>query len=279
MMKFTKMHSLGNDFIIINALQNPISITPLSICSLSDRHLGIGFDQMLVLQQRDPAAHEQTADFYCRIFNADGSEIYQCGNGLRCLAKFIFASKLTTQRSFAIATPKRIVKVHLEDGEQRVTIDMGQPIWQPSLIPLDVKEQAKRYKIATNKGEFAIGAVSLGNQHAVMQVQDVATVDVEGIGSAIASSSFFPQGANVNFMQVISPGRIKLRTYERGSGETLACGSGSCATVAVGRLWELLDDAITVCLQKGELMVKWQNLNAPLFLCGEVVTVFDGILL
>lgn len=282
MLKFTKMHSLGNDFIIINDLDYVLTahfdLTPSFIKLLADRHLGIGADQILILEP----AQSQEEDFYCRIFNHDGSEVGQCGNGLSCIASLIYQQQLTTKPSFVIATCTRKITAIVADGGQ-IVLDMGLPNFMPSAVPFFTADGLARcqevsYELSTEYGELVIGVVSMGNPHVVIKVDDVEQVDVERIGAAIAKHiKIFPRGTNVNFMQILERGDgIKLRTYERGVGETLSCGSGACAAVAVGRLWRLIGERVIVYLQHGNLMVKWRDLNSPLLLAGSAVVVFNG---
>lgn len=268
---FTKMHHLGNDFVVIAAVSS-LDFTPSRIQFIADRYFGIGCDQLLVLEK----TRSRDTDFYCRIFNPDGEEVGMCGNGLLCLAYLIHAQKLTLESTFTITTMARTVTATIADDES-ITVAMGLPEFAPSLIPLLAPSQDATYDLRTTTGEnFVVGAVSMGNPHIVLRFDDIETVDVERIGALLVRHPLFPQGANVNFMQVLGRDSIKLRTYERCVGETLACGSGSCAAVAVGRLWQELDNEVIVSLQRGHLMVKCHTLNSPLLLVGRAVVVFSG---
>lgn len=298
---FNKMHNLGNDFIIINTLsfstteKSTLDLTAANLRFVADRHVGIGCDQILILEE----ARSSDADFYCRIFNCDGSEAEMSGNGMLSLAKLIYTQQLTSKKIFVIATCARKVTAYVTNAE-RITVEMGMPNFTPSQIPFIAQQQELRYLLRVaptallastptvtamstamlNKvmayEEFSVGVVSMGNPHIVLQVDDVMSVDVKRIGALLASHPLFPQGANVNFMQILSADCIRLRTYERGTGATLACGSGSCAAVAIGRVWQLLNKEVTVCLQLGNLMVEWRALNFPLLLTGTPVEVFRG---
>lgn len=269
---FTKMHGLGNDFVVFNALSKSLGLGVDALQKLADRHTGIGCDQFLFLE----SAKTKGTDFYCRIFNADGSEAGMSGNGLRCITKFVYDCGITKKRSLVLATFARNVLAVIEDDGQ-VTLNMGVADFTPKNIPILATQKALSYNLETALGKFDIGAASVGNPHAVVQVMDVDAVDVVGLGSLISQHEFFPDQANVNFMQVLDRGNIKLRTYERGTGETLACGSGSSVAVAIGRAWQLLDEVVTVHLHHGNLQVKLKDINSPLFLTGPAVEVFNGL--
>jgi len=273
---FTKMHGLGNDFVIFNTLDMSINLdddakTSLILREIADRHLGIGCDQILFLTP----AKTTDSNFHCRIFNADGSEAGMSGNGLRCLAKFVYSKSLIAERSFVISTYARNVEVYIEN-DNLITLNMGNVDFAPENIPILATPKAFSYNLETSFGKFDFGAVSLGNPHAVIKIDDLDTIDVEKIGGLISKHPIFPQQANVSFMQVLNNSNIKLRTYERGTGVTLACGSGSCAAVAIGKIWKLLDEVVTVHLRHGNLQVKWKNIDSPLFLTGPASEVFDG---
>lgn len=266
------MHGLGNDFVIFNALSAPINLSPATLQKLADRHLGIGCDQFLFLEP----SKTQNTDFYCRIFNADGSEAGMCANGLRCLAKFVYDRSLTTKQSFVVATYARNITLFVENDGQ-ITLNIGSVDFEPQNIPILATQKALTYNLETTLGAFEFGAVSVGNPHVVIKVEDIDAIDVNTIGKLISQHPLFPQQINVNFMQVVNSGNIKLRTYERGAGETLACGSGSGATVAIGIIWQLLDKSVTVHLHHGNLQVQWEDMNSPLFLTGPAVEIFNGI--
>ncbi|MEI8055364.1 MAG: diaminopimelate epimerase [bacterium] len=268
---FTKMQGLGNDFVIIDAVTHNVSLSAESIRKISDRHFGVGCDQILVLEA--PTADQPGIDFTYRVFNADGSEAGQCGNGIRCLAKFV------TQRDLVFATKSCKMQTHLEDDGQ-VTVTMDNPIFEPKNIPLVAEKKALRYNLPiAGYGEIEIGAVSVGNPHAVVLLEGNdadSNIDIATLGPLISNSKYFPDRVNVNFMRVLNRRQIELRVYERGSGETLACGSGACAAVVVGRLWRLLDSKVLVKLLGGELLVKWDERGDNIQMTGPAEQVFNG---
>ena len=276
---FTKMHGLGNDFVVIDAITQPVNLNAEQIRFLADRHFGIGCDQLLLVDRpRNPAA-----EFRYRIFNADGGEVEQCGNGARCFAIFVREQGLTESHVIPVETAGGLIELCVEsDGEkgERVAVDMGIPDFEPASLPFlaeDAEEiRAKSYKLMVNGREYAIGAVSMGNPHVVLQVDDIERANVEVLGAAIESHERFPQRVNVGFMQVVDRDRIHLRVYERGTGETLACGTGACAAVAVGCLWGLLDERVTVSLPGGELEIEWPGEGLDLLMTGPATTVFQG---
>ncbi|MCL5260960.1 MAG: diaminopimelate epimerase [Gammaproteobacteria bacterium] len=270
---FTKMHGLGNDFVVIDAISQKVSLTLDQIRLLSDRHFGVGCDQLLLLDQAD----NPEVDFCYRIFNADGSVAEQCGNGVRCLAKFIHDKKISTKTELNLKAHNRIIKTKLDaDGE--VTVDMGKPIFEPKQIPFLTGKLAPRYFLKIPSGQIEVGAVSMGNPHVVLEVANIDKAKVDVVGKEIAHLPQFPKGVNVNFVEIQDRNRILLRVFERGVGETLACGSGACASVVIGRKWGLLDQTVSVALRGGNLTVFWQDDEAAVFLKGPVVTVFDGAL-
>lgn len=275
-LKFTKMHGSGNDFMVVDATQTPFELTSEQMRELSDRHKGVGFDQLLVVGKAEPNLnHEELADFSYRIFNADGSEVEQCGNGVRCFARFVHNKGLTDKTKIAVDTCSGRVYPELQpDGTVRV--NMGKPDFTPAHIPLITNSQAKTYEIQVDGDTYAMGAVSMGNPHAVIWVDDVNTADVERIGLALQSHPNFPKRVNVGFVQKISNNHIKLRVFERGVGETQACGTGACGAVAVGILQGQLDSKVRVSLLGGELLIEWAGEGEPLYMTGDAVTVFEG---
>jgi diaminopimelate epimerase len=272
MLNFSKMHGIGNDFIVIDAINQQIDLTIEQIKFLADRRFGIGCDQLLIVE--NPT--QQGVDFRYRIFNADGSEVAQCGNGVRCFARFVYANKLTDKTTIAVETKSGIVYPSVqESGEVRV--DMGAPRFAPSDLPFTCDNQSRLYSLALNNGEtIDIGAVSMGNPHAVLSVKDVDLADVDTLGPLIESHSQFPERVNAGFMQIIDRSHIKLRVYERGSGETLACGTGACAAVVIGIQQGLLDNEVTVSLPGGDLTIVWAGKNQPVWMTGPATHVFDG---
>ena len=271
MLEFTKMHGLGNDFMVIDATRQTVELTPQRIAAWADRHTGVGFDQLLLVEppQGDDAL------FRYRIFNADGGEVEQCGNGARCFARFVHDRGLTQERRIPVETRGGRIELELlEDG--RVRVDMGAPRFEPSAIPLDTRERQPRYRLQVDGESVEFGAVSMGNPHAVLQVEDVDTAPVERLGPLLESHPFFPERVNVGFMQVIDPGHFRLRVFERGVGETRACGTGACAAMAIGRQWGLLEAGARAELRGGELLLDWAGDTAPVMMTGDAVPVYDG---
>jgi diaminopimelate epimerase len=272
MINFTKMQGLGNDFVVIDAISQTIDLLPDQIRRLSDRHFGIGFDQLLLVER--PVS--SNADFKYRIFNADGSEVSQCGNGARCFARFVRDKGLSDKDAVCVDTNAGQLTLYLnQDG--LVTVNMGVPRHAPEEIPLQADQEAKFYTLLINGTEKAFGAVSMGNPHAVIQVNDIKTAPVKEIGELLESHAIFPERANIGFMQVLDRNHIKLRVYERGAGETLACGSGACAAVVVGMEQNLLDQDVVVELPGGILNIKWLGRGEPVLMTGAAESVFDGI--
>lgn len=269
--EFTKMHGLGNDFVVLNAVTQPLSVTPAQVRFIADRHVGIGCDQVLLVEKPTSA----TADFKYRIFNADGSEVAQCGNGARCFARFVRDKKLSTKEEIRVDTDSGQLLLKLT-ADGLVTVNMGIPRHLPAEIPLQTETEALLYHLAINGQVIDFGAVSMGNPHAVIQVADVNVAPLETVGVTLERHPFFPQRANIGFMQIIDRQHIKLRVFERGAGETLACGSGACAAVVIGREQQLLDEAVTVQLPGGELQIRWAGRGTPVEMTGPAVSVFEG---
>jgi diaminopimelate epimerase len=271
MINFTKMHGLGNDFVVIDAINQHIDLTPEQILLLSDRHFGIGFDQLLLVEKPVSA----NADFKYRIFNADGGEIAQCGNGARCFARFVRDKKLSDKDEIRVDTNSGQLLLRFDD-DNLITVDMGVPRHTPAEIPLLAEEESRFYTVLVNGTEKAFGAVSMGNPHAVIQVTDVKTAPVAELGEALESHAFFPERVNVGFMQVVDRQHIKLRVYERGAAETLACGSGACAAVVIGIEHHLLDHTVSVDLPGGTLTINWLGRGEPVLMTGPATSVFEG---
>ncbi|MEI7796640.1 MAG: diaminopimelate epimerase [Methylococcaceae bacterium] len=272
-MKFTKMHGLGNDFVVVDAINQRIAITPKKIRFMANRHTGIGFDQLLVVEK----TNQPNADFKYRIFNADGSEVGQCGNGARCFARFVRDKKLTDKDEIVVETKSGQLVLSFTDNDL-ITVNMGIPRHLPAEIPVISEQEARFYTVNVNGSEKAFGAVSMGNPHAVLQVNDIKTAPVETIGAALESHKIFPERANIGFMQVLDKNAIKLRVYERGAGETQACGSGACAAVVIGIEQNLLNDTVRVELPGGELNIRWAGRGEPVFMTGAAVSVFEGFI-
>ncbi len=270
--KFSKMHGLGNDFVVIDGMRQYVELTPETIRALGDRHTGIGFDQLLLVEP--PTA--PGADFRYRIFNADGGEVEQCGNGARCFVRFVHDQKLTDKTAIVVETKRGIIHPRLE-ANGLVTVDMGQPRFTPAEIPFESETDAAEQPLSLADGAtLMIGAVSMGNPHAVTVVADVDTAPVAGQGPLIESHARFPQRVNAGFMQVIDRHNIRLRVYERGAGETLACGTGACAAVVSGIRRGLLDSPVRVQTRGGELNIAWNGAGQSVIMTGPAVTVFTG---
>ena len=274
-LRFTKMHGLGNDFVVIDLINQSLTFTNELAHHLADRRFGIGCDQVLLVEQSD----RDDVDFRYRIFNADGSEVEQCGNGARCFARFMHDKGLTDKDTIRVETASGIIEPRIE-GPEQVTVDMGAPILSPPAIPFAAEQQSPSYAIDVAGRTERIGAVSMGNPHAVLIVDDVTTAPVETLGPALESHPRFPNRVNVGFMQINDRQHIALRVFERGTGETLACGTGACAAVVAGRVQGLLDETVQVTLPGGNLMISWRKSDtenpAPVLMTGPAVRVFEG---
>lgn len=273
-LQFTKMHGLGNDFMVIDAISQSIDLTGLNFSILSHRYTGVGFDQCLVIEKSNKAH----IDFYYRIFNADGSEVGQCGNGARCLARFIQQKGLSVKRELTIETKTTQMKLCINDDET-VTVNMGHPNLSPENIPLNLNQQDIYLIPVPNQGDVKLHAISVGNPHAVMIVPKLAESDVLSLGKEISKHPLFSEGANVGFMEIKAPDHVQLRVYERGCGETSACGSGAVAAVAIGRLFHHLAKNVRVSLPGGDLWISWPDLTGTIFLTGPATFVYEGELL
>jgi diaminopimelate epimerase len=268
-MTFTKMHGLGNDFIVARGTTAPAADV---IAHLADRHTGIGFDQLLWLEEPRTA----DTDIFYRIFNADGGEVEQCGNGARCIARYIAANSQETDRVWKLAFTGGVVDAVLQpDGDIAVT--MGEPDFSPGSLPFIVDTEAETYLVDAGNDTVELAVVSMGNPHAVIAVDNIEVAPLERLGPLLEQHERFPNRANIGFMQVISPERIRLRVFERGVGETRACGTGACAAVVTGQRAGKLAEEVTVELPGGELRVRWAGSGTPVWLIGEAVTLFEGV--
>ena len=270
-LNFTKMQGLGNDFVVINAINQIINLNEEQIRFIANRRFGIGCDQVLLVE----AIEQKEADFGYRIYNADGGEVEQCGNGARCFATFVRQQGLTDQKNISVITSSGKIILQVEDDGQ-VTVNMGSPILLPKAIPFVAEKQKYQYDIPISGSIISMGVVSMGNPHAIIVVDDTQTASVETLGPLVQQSQYFPNQANIGFMQIISKNHIKLRVYERGSGETLACGTGACAAVVAGHLQGLLDDLVKVSLPGGDLLIRWAGGKNPVMMTGPTATVFTG---
>jgi diaminopimelate epimerase len=270
-LKFTKMHGLGNDFMVIDLVTQHFVMTEDIVRQLSDRNFGIGFDQMLIVEP--PTSPD--VDFTYRIFNADGSEVEQCGNGARCFARFVKDKRLTAKDEIRVSTSSGKITLYLQSNRE-VTVDMGEPVLTPSDIPFVAEAFSPEYTLDVNGDHYQIGAVSMGNPHGVLVVDNTSSAPVETLGPDIESHERFPQRVNVGFMEIISRNEINLRVYERGAGETLACGTGACAAVVSGQLRGLLDPGVKVNLPGGSLFIDWQGEGQSVNMTGPATRVFEG---
>jgi diaminopimelate epimerase len=275
-LKFSKMHGLGNDFVVFDAISQNVRLNPEKIRAIADRHFGIGCDQILLVEVPESSA----VDFRYRIFNADGSEVENCGNGARCFARFVRDRKLTGKKIIKVETAGGIIELNVQDDEQ-VIVNMGVPRLVPEQIPFTGENKtgmsrAVTYPLCVAGQSLQISAVSMGNPHAVLLVDNVKTAEVEKLGPLIENHPQFPARVNAGFMQVVSKDEINLRVYERGAGETLACGTGACAAVVAGRLRGLLNEKVKVNLPGGSLRIEWLDESSPVMMTGPAEFVFHG---
>ena len=270
-LKFTKMHGLGNDFMVIDGIHQSVTLSSEQVARWADRHLGIGFDQLLLVEK----PQSTSAQFKYRIFNADGQEVAQCGNGARCFARFVREKNLTDLDVVAVETNAGQLRLRIIDN-QRVEVNMGVPSFEPRLIPLDAPHRQDQYQLDIDGQTIHFSALSIGNPHAVIQVDDVQQAPVETLGPRLESHPLFPQRVNVGFMQIIDRTNFKLRVFERGVGETQACGSGACAAMAAGRQLDLLDAHATAQLKGGELQLHWSGEGQPVMMTGPTALVYEG---
>lgn len=274
-LRFTKMHGLGNDFLVIDGCSQPLPedgppLPPAELRRLGDRHFGVGFDQMLVVQP----SRQSGVDFRYRIFNADGSEVGQCGNGARCFARFVRDEGLTDKHEIRVETAEGEMTLRITD-DGLVTVDMGAPRWAPEAIPMRARQEADTYILVAGQNAYEVSAVGLGNPHCVLLVENVDSAPVETLGPELEHHEQFPERVNAGFMQIINRNEIRLRVFERGAGETLACGSGACAAVLCGQRRGFLDSVVTVHLRGGTLQVRYDGQGGAL-MTGPASRVYDG---
>jgi diaminopimelate epimerase len=270
-LQFAKMHGLGNDFVVFDGTREPLLLTPEFIRRIATRRFGIGCDQVLVVESADRAG----VDFHYRIFNADGDEVEQCGNGARCFARFVQARGLCDRNEIVVSTNNRTLRLQVRD-DGHVRVNMGVPRLDPAEIPLNMPTAAASYRIDVDGSRLEFGAVSMGNPHAVLKVGDVDVAPVERLGPLIEHHAAFPERVNVGFLEILDPSHGRLRVFERGVGETLACGSGACAAAVVGRVQGLLDPRVVLSLRGGDLEIEWAGPDAPVMMTGPAEHVFDG---
>lgn len=277
-LKFTKMHGAGNDFVVIDAIHQPVDFTPAQWKALADRRFGVGADQMLVVEKPRSAG----VDFRYRIYNADGGEVEQCGNGARAFVKFVIEKGLTDKRAIKVETMAGVIEPTMEE-DGRITVDMGAPILEPERVPFDAKGlQGKKegndtlWPLEINGKTTWVSVVSMGNPHAVQVVGEAQSAPVGFDGPVIEHHPRFPKRVNAGFMQVVDRRHINLRVFERGTGETLACGTGACAAVVAGIRRGLLDSPVKVTVLGGELSIAWAGEGKPVMMTGPAVSVFEG---
>jgi diaminopimelate epimerase len=278
--RFTKMHGQGNDFVVLDGVRQALDVTPEKARFLADRHLGVGCDQLLVVER--PASAQN--DFRYRIYNADGGEVEQCGNGARCFARYVLDEGLTAKREIRVETASGVIVPRIEDSGQ-VTVNMGRPRFEPREVPFLSEETRLVYPLRVAGLPIEVSVLSMGNPHAVQVVEDVERAPVREQGPLVERHPAFPQRVNVGYMQPLSRGHVKLRVWERGAGETLSCGTGACAAVVAGIRRGMLDEEVRVTTRGGDLLIRWRggsaaaletNSHSPVMMTGDAVRVFDG---
>lgn len=271
LLRFTKMHGLGNDFMVIDLVTQNAHIQPRHVKQWGDRHTGVGFDQLLIVE---PPSHPDV-DFRYRIFNADGSEVEQCGNGARCFARFVHDKRLSLKKHLVVETKSGIIELRLlADGQ--VTVDMGAPRLQPAEIPFQAEQEALSYPVQVEGRSIALATVSMGNPHGVLRVDDIETAEVTTLGARLEVHPRFPNKANIGFLQVVDHAHARLRVWERGVGETQACGTGACAAAVAGIRQGWLQSPVTIELPGGTLNIEWDGPGTPVRMTGPAVRVYEG---
>ncbi|MGY3859456.1 diaminopimelate epimerase [Aeromonas intestinalis] len=268
---FSKMHGLGNDFMVVDGVTQKVFFSNDVIKKLADRHFGIGFDQLLLVEP----PYDPELDFHYRIFNADGSEVEQCGNGARCFARFVRLKGLVNRDKIAVSTARGRITLQLE-GENQVTVNMGVPQFEPGKVPFRAQKAEKTYLLRAQEHTVMCGVVSMGNPHCVIEVSSVEEAPVLTLGPIMERHERFPERVNVGFMEMVNASEIKLRVFERGVGETLACGTGACAAVVIGISQGKLKERVTVTLPGGKLTIAWKGPGQPVYMTGPAEHVFDG---
>ena len=269
--RFTKMHGQGNDFVVLDGVRQALRLTPEVVRRLGDRHLGVGFDQLLLVEK----PHDAANDFRYRIFNADGGEVEQCGNGARCFARFVRDEDLTRKDEIRVETARGVIVPRIEPGGT-ITVDMGPPRFEPAEVPFLAPARAPTYRLDVDGTSVEVSVLSMGNPHAVQVVREVEAAPVTTQGPRIEHHRAFPQRVNAGYLQVVDRGHIRLRVWERGAGETLACGTGACAAVVAGIERGLLDAEVLVTTRGGKLAIRWPGPAHPVMMTGDAVRVFDG---
>jgi diaminopimelate epimerase len=270
-LRFTKMQGAGNDFVVLDGINQSVALDPVLVRQIADRHFGVGCDQVLLIER----ARTPDTDFYYRIFNADGEEVQHCGNGARCFLRYVRDKRLTEKREIRVETRSGVITPRLEaDGQ--VTVDMGPPQFAPTRIPFTADREALTYRLEVEGRTVEISALSMGNPHAVQVVDDVDRAPVTSEGPLIERHARFPERVNAGYMQIVDRHHIRLRVYERGAGETLACGTGACAAVVAGISRGLLESPVTVTTRGGDLAIAWDGPSRPVLMTGPAQTVFEG---
>ena len=270
-LRFTKMQGVGNDFVVVDAIGQNVLLDAARVRQIADRHFGVGCDQLLLIER----PRSSGTDFYYRIFNADGEEVQHCGNGARCFLRYVRDKHLTDKREIRVETMAGVITPRLETDGQ-VTVDMGPPIFAPAKIPFIAEREQLTYQLDVDGKTIEVSALSMGNPHAVQVVADVDAAPVATQGPLIERHARFPQRVNAGYMQIVDPHRIRLRVYERGAGETLACGTGACAAVVAGIARGLLTSPVTVQTRGGDLTIRWDSAAEPVLMTGPAQTVFEG---
>lgn len=273
-LNFTKMHGLGNDFVVLDFTEQVLPLTSEQAAHIADRHFGIGCDQILIVEQ----SPRDDIDFKYRILNADGSEVGQCGNGARCFVRFVHEKGLSAKNPITVETITGQMTLQADQTSNLVTVDMGAPQFEPVDIPLAVPQRQPTYTLKHNNESIEFSALAMGNPHAVIVVDDLKTAPVLELGSALEPHSMFPERANIGFMQINSRDDISLRVFERGSGETIACGSGTCAAVVAGIQAGHLDNKVIAHLSGGDLIIEWAGEGRSVMMTGPAETSFEGVI-
>ena len=273
-LKFTKMHGLGNDFVVLDFTKQTIALSAQQAARIADRHFGVGCDQILIVEQSE----RDDVDFRYRILNSDGSEVGQCGNGARCFVRYVHDKGLSDKNPITVETMTGQMSLRADPDSGLVTVDMGAPRFEPAEIPLDAPARSATYELTHEGQKYRFSALSMGNPHAVLLVDDVNTAPVQELGAALEPHPMFPEKANIGFMQITLRDEINLRVFERGAGETIACGSGTCAAVVAGIQLGLLDNRVTAHLKGGDLVIEWRGEGLPVLMTGPAETSFEGTL-
>ncbi len=268
---FSKMHGLGNDFMVIESIKQDFILNKSVIKKLSDRNIGIGFDQLLLIEK----SNNSKFDFHYRIFNSNGNEVEQCGNGARCVGLFLFLKGLINKKKIRLSTNKKYIFIEFT-SDNNIKVNMNEPNFKSEEIPIAKKIILKNFSTKILNKNLTCSLVSMGNPHCIIQVESINNAPVEKIGKLLEKDSIFPKGVNVGFMKIINKNHIQLRVYERDVGETQSCGSGACAAVAIGIAKNLLYDTVKVDLLGGNLTIKWKGFNYPLYMIGPAHHVYDG---